>query len=103
MTQIATLDLPIIIGFSLIGYLVINFLNSEKLVQYQRFFVYGSLLIALVVFSLPVVRQLKLPLFMLWILISIAPTIANSKESARNLFIVWTVSIAILILSLIHI
>jgi len=80
MTQIATLDLPIIIGFSLIGYLVINFLNSEKLVQYQRFFVYGSLLIALVVFSLPVVRQLKLPLFMLWILISIAPTIANSKE-----------------------
>ena len=98
MTQIATLDLPIIIGFSLIGYLVINFLNSEKLVQYQRFFVYGSLLIALVVFSLPVVRQLKLPLFMLWILISIAPTIANSKESARNLFIVWTVSIAILIL-----
>ena len=42
MTQIATLDLPIIIGFSLIGYLVINFLNSEKLVQYQSCLLYTS-------------------------------------------------------------
>ena len=98
LSQITTLDLPVILGFSAIGYLVINYLNSEKLMQYQRYFVYGSLIIAVVVFSLPVIRQLKLLFFLLWILISVAPTIANSKESARSLFIVWSVAITILIL-----
>ena len=98
VSQITTLDLPVILGFSVIGYLVINYLNSEKLIQYQRYFIYGSLIIAVVVFSLPVLRQLKLLFFLLWILISVAPTIANSKESARSLFIVWSVAITILIL-----
>ena len=98
LSQITTLDLPVILGFSAIGYLVINYLNSEKLIQYQRYFVYVSLIIAVVVFSLPVLRQLKLLFFLLWILISVAPTIANSKESARSLFIVWSVAITILIL-----
>ena len=98
LSQITTIDLPVILGFSAIGYLVINYLNSEKLMQYQRYFVYGSLIIAVVVFSLPVLRQLKLLFFLLWILISVAPTIANSKESARSLFIVWSVAITILIL-----
>jgi general L-amino acid transport system permease protein len=98
LSQITTLDLPVILGFSALGYLVINYLNSEKLMQYQRYFVYGSLIIAVVVFSLPVLRQLKLLFFLLWILISVAPTIANSKESARSLFIVWSVAITILIL-----
>ena len=98
LSQITTLDLPVILGFSAIGYFVINYLNSEKLMQYQRYFVYGSLIIAVVVFSLPVLRQLKLLFFLLWILISVAPTIANSKESARSLFIVWSVAITILIL-----
>ena len=98
ITQIATLDLPVVVGFSIIGYLVINYLNSDRLIQYQRYFTYSSLVVAIVVFSLPVIRQLKLLFFLLWILISVAPTIANSKESSRNLFIVWTVSIAILIL-----
>ena len=98
LSQITTLDLPVILGFSAIGYLVINYLNSEKLMQYQRYFVYGSLIISVVVFSLPVLRQLKLLFFLLWILISVAPTIANSKESARSLFIVWSVAITILIL-----
>ena len=98
LSQITTLDMPVILGFSAIGYLVINYLNSEKLIQYQRYFVYGSLIIAVVIFSLPVLRQLKLLFFLLWILISVAPTIANSKESARSLFIVWSVAITILIL-----
>ena len=98
LSQITTVDLPVILGFSAIGYFVINYLNSEKLMQYQRNFVYGSLIIAVVVFSLPVLRQLKLLFFLLWILISVAPTIANSKESARSLFIVWSVAITILIL-----
>lgn len=98
LSQITTVDFPVILGFSAIGYLVINYLNSEKLMQYQRYFVYGSLIIAVVVFSLPVLRQLKLLFFLLWILISVAPTIANSKESARSLFIVWSVAITILIL-----
>jgi general L-amino acid transport system permease protein len=98
LTQIATLDLPVILGFSVVGYLVINYLNSEKLMPYQRYFVYGSLLISVIVFTLPVLGQLKLLFFLLWILISVAPTVANSKESARSLFIVWTVAIAILIL-----
>lgn len=98
LSQITTLDLPVILGFSAIGYLVINYLNSEKLMQYQRYFVYGSLIISVVVFSLPVLKQLKLLFFLLWILISVAPTIANSKESARSLFIVWSVAITILIL-----
>ena len=98
LSQITTVDLPVILGFSALGYLVINYLNSEKLMQYQRYSVYGSLIIAVVVFSLPVLRQLKLLFFLLWILISVAPTIANSKESARSLFIVWSVAITILIL-----
>jgi len=98
LTQIASVDLPIIIGFSLLGFLIINYLNTEKLVKFQSYFLYGALVIAVVGFTLPVLRQVKILLFFLWILVSVSPSIANSKEAKKNLFITWTVAVAILIL-----
>jgi len=98
LTQIASVDLPIIIGFSLLGFLIINYLNTEKLVKFQSYFLYGALVIAVVGFTLPVLRQVKILLFFLWILVSVYPSIANSKEAKKNLFITWTVAVAILIL-----
>ena len=98
MGQIASIDLPLIIGFSLVGYLAINYLNTESLAKYQRYIVYGTLLLSVVVYTLPVMRQVKLLLFLFWILVTVAPTVANSKETARSLFITWTVATAIIVL-----
>ena len=98
MSNILTLDIPIAVGFSLLGILAIRMLNNEKIVPYQRFITYGMLVLTIVIFFLPVLRQLKILFFITWLLISVAPTIANSKESAKNLSIVWSVTVFILIL-----
>ena len=98
MSNILTLDIPIAVGFSVLGILAIRMLNNEKIVPYQRYITYGMLVLTIVIFFLPVLRQLKILFFITWLLISVAPTIANSKESAKNLSIVWSVIVFILIL-----
>ena len=98
MSNILTLDLPLAVGFSVLGILAIRTLNNEKIVQYQQYVTYGMLVLTVVIFLLPVLRQLKILFFITWLLVSVAPTIANSKESAKNLSIVWSVSVFILIL-----
>ena len=98
MSNILTLDIPIAVGFSVLGILAIRMLNNEKIVPYQRYITYGMLVLTIVIFFLPVLRQLKILFFITWLLISVAPTIANSKESAKNLSIVWSVTVSILIL-----
>jgi general L-amino acid transport system permease protein len=98
MSNILTLDIPIAVGFSVLGVLAIRMLNNEKIVPYQRYITYGMLVLTIVIFFLPVLRQLKILFFITWLLISVAPTIANSKESAKNLSIVWSVTVFILIL-----
>ena len=98
MSNIQTLDIPIAVGFSVLGILAIRMLNNEKIAPYQRFITYGMLVLTIVIFFLPVLRQLKILFFITWLLISVAPTIANSKESAKNLSIVWSVTVFILIL-----
>jgi len=98
MSNILTLDLPIAVGFSVLGILAIRTLNNKKIVPYQKYVTYGMLVLTVVIFFLPVLRQLKILFFITWLLVSVAPTIANSKESAKNLSIVWSVSVFILIL-----
>lgn len=98
MSNILTLDIPIAVTFSILGILAIKTLNSEKIVPYQRYITYGMLVLSVVIFFLPVLRQLKILFFITWLLVSVAPTIANSKESAKNLSIVWSVTVFILIL-----
>ena len=98
MSNILTQDLPIAVAFSLLGIVAIKTLNSDKVIPYQKYVTYGMLALTAVVFFLPVLRQLKLLFLITWLLVSIAPTVANSKESARNLSIVWTVTVFILIL-----
>ncbi|MDA9635973.1 amino acid ABC transporter permease [bacterium] len=98
MSNILTLDIPIAVTFSILGILAIRTLNSEKIVPYQRYITYGMLVLSVVIFFLPVLRQLKILFFITWLLVSVAPTIANSKESAKNLSIVWSVTVFILIL-----
>ena len=98
MSNILTLDIPIAVTFSILGILAIRTLNSEKLVPYQRYITYGMLVLSIVIFFLPVLRQLKILFFITWLLVSVAPTIANSKESAKNLSIVWSVTVFILVL-----
>ena len=98
MSNILTLDIPIAVGFSVLCILAIRMLNNEKIVPYQRYITYGMLVLTIVIFFLPVLRQLKILFFITWLLISVAPTIANSKESAKNLSIVWSVTVFILIL-----
>ncbi len=98
MSNILTLDIPIAVTFSILGILAIRLLNSEKIVPYQRYITYGMLVLSVVLFFLPVLRQLKILFFITWLLVSVAPTIANSKESVKNLSIVWSVTVFILIL-----
>jgi general L-amino acid transport system permease protein len=98
MSNILMLDIPIAVTFSILGILAIRTLNSEKIVPYQRYITYGMLVLSVVIFFLPVLRQLKILFFITWLLVSVAPTIANSKESAKNLSIVWSVTVFILIL-----
>ena len=98
VSNILTQDIPIAVAFSLLGIVAIKTLNSDKVIPYQKYVTYGMLALTAVVFFLPVLRQLKLLFLITWLLVSIAPTVANSKESARNLSIVWTVTVFILIL-----
>jgi general L-amino acid transport system permease protein len=98
MSNILTLDIPIAVTFSILGILAIRTLSSEKIVPYQRYITYGMLVLSIVIFFLPVLRQLKILFFITWLLVSVAPTIANSKESAKNLSIVWSVTVFILVL-----
>ena len=98
MSNILTLDIPIAVTFSILGILAIRTLNSEKIVPFQRYITYGMLVLSIVIFFLPVLRQLKILFFITWLLVSVAPTIANSKESAKNLSIVWSVTVFILVL-----
>ena len=98
MSNILTQDIPIAVAFSFLGIVAIKTLNSDKVIPYQKYVTYGMLALTAVVFFLPVLRQLKLLFLITWLLVSIAPTVANSKESARNLSIVWTVTVFILIL-----
>ena len=98
MSNILTLDIPIAVAFSILGILAIRTLSSEKILPYQRYITYGMLVLSVVMFFLPVLRQLKILFFITWLLVSVAPTIANSKESAKNLSIVWSVTVFILIL-----
>ena len=98
MSNILTLDIPIAVTFSILGMLAIRTLNNEKIVPYQRYITYGMLVLSIVIFFLPVLRQLKILFFITWLLVSVAPTIANSKESAKNLSIVWSVTVFILVL-----
>ena len=98
MSNILTQDIPIAVAFSLLGIVAIKTLNTDKVIPYQKYVTYGMLALTAVVFFLPVLRQLKLLFLITWLLVSIAPTVANSKESARNLSIVWTVTVFILIL-----
>ena len=98
MSNILTLDIPIAVTFSILGILAIRTLNSQKIVPYQRYITYGMLVLSIVIFFLPVLRQLKILFFITWLLVSVAPTIANSKESAKNLSIVWSVTVFILVL-----
>ena len=98
MSNILTQDIPIAVAFSLLGIVAIKTLNSDKVIPYQKYVTYGMLALTAVVFFLPVLRQLKLLFLITWMLVSIAPTVASSKESARNLSIVWTVTVFILIL-----
>jgi general L-amino acid transport system permease protein len=98
MSNILTLDIPIAVTFSILGILAIRTLNNEKIVPYQRYITYGMLVLSIVIFFLPVLRQLKILFFITWLLVSVAPTIANSKESAKNLSIVWSVTVFILVL-----
>jgi general L-amino acid transport system permease protein len=98
MSNILTLDIPIAAAFSILGILAIRTLSSEKIVPYQRYITYGMLVLSIVIFFLPVLRQLKILFFITWLLVSVAPTIANSKESAKNLSIVWSVTVFILVL-----
>jgi general L-amino acid transport system permease protein len=98
MSNILTLDIPIAVTFSILGILAIRTLNSEKIVPYQKYITYGMLVLSIVIFFLPVLRQLKILFFITWLLVSVAPTIANSKESAKNLSIVWSVTVFILVL-----
>ena len=97
ISNVLTLDLPLSIGFSIIGIIAIRTLKSPKIVPYQRIIRYGLLFLSVVILFTPVLRQLKILFFITWILISIAPTIANSKESVKNLSIVWTAAVVILI------
>lgn len=98
MSNILTLDIPIAVTFSILGILAIRTLNSEKIVPFQRYITYGMLVLSVVILFLPVLRQLKILFFITWLLVSVAPTIANSKESAKNLSIVWSVTVFILVL-----
>lgn len=98
MSNILTLDIPIAVTFSILGILAIRTLNSEKIVPFQRYITYGMLVLSVVILFLPVLIQLKILFFITWLLVSVAPTIANSKESAKNLSIVWSVTVFILVL-----
>ncbi len=97
LISIYSIDLPMLVLAIVLGYVSIFVLSKDRFKDYQRYYFYFSLLLFLLTFFLPVLRQLKIILFLYFLLVSVSPYISSSKENSKNLLIVWSLSIAIIL------
>jgi len=97
LISIYSIDLPMLVLAIVLGYVSIFVLSKDRFRDYQRYYFYFSLLLFLLTFFLPVLRQLKIILFLYFLLVTVSPYISSSKENSKNLLIVWSISIAIIL------
>ena len=97
LISIYSIDLPMLVLAIVLGYVSIYVLSKDRFRDYQRYYFYFSLLLFLLTFFLPVLRQLKIILFLYFLLVTVSPYISSSKENSKNLLIVWSISIAIIL------
>ncbi len=97
LVSIYSIDLPLIAVGVVLGYISLFILNQEKNKKYQKYFFYITLAIFFVSLFLPILRQLKIIFFLYFLLTSVSPYISNTKENSKNLLIIWTLSISIIL------
>jgi len=97
LVSIYSIDLPMVAVGLVLGYISLFIFNQEKNKKYQKYFFYLTLALFLVSLFLPILRQLKIIFFLYFILTSLSPYISNTKENSKNLLIVWTLSISIIL------
>ncbi len=96
LNTVFSADIPSILVFGIIGFLIIRFSDNESVGVYRTPINIGFLVLSIVVFLLPLVFIFKATMVLLLLLLVVSPAIATTKEGKRQLFIVWVVSLFVL-------
>ena len=86
LNTVFSADIPSILVFGIIGFLIIRFSDNESVGVYRTPINIGFLVLSIVVFLLPLVFIFKATMVLLLLLLVVSPAIATTKEGKRQLF-----------------
>ena len=89
-------DIPGVLIFSVIGFLIIQYITDERFSKYRNYLAIGFFVTTAAILFLRIPFLFKVLTFSVVLLLLVAPAIANTKEGKRQLLIVWLVVIAVL-------
>ena len=89
-------DIPGVLIFSVIGFLIIQYITDERFSKYRNYLAAGFFATTAAILFLRIPFLFKVLTFSVVLLLLVAPAIANTKEGKRQLLIVWLVVIAVL-------
>jgi len=89
-------DIPGVLIFWIIGYLIIRYITNEKFMRYKNYLSISFLLITASILFLRIPFLFKVLTFSVVLLLLVAPAIANTSEGKKNLLIIWVVAIAVI-------
>lgn len=93
--RVVTVNLPITVGFIIIGGAIIGFLSNPELRERGRLISGALLIIALGSWAFPMLIKVRLLLLLLAVFALAAPTFAGDKAARRRYLIVWGGTVAI--------
>ena len=89
-------DIPGVLIFWTIGYLIIRYITNNKFLKYKNYLSAGFLLATASILFLRIPFLFKVLTFSVVLLLLVAPAIANTDEGKKNLLIIWVVAVAVL-------
>ena len=95
LNKVFTNDVPGVLIFWTIGFLIIRYITNEKFMQYRNYLTSGFLLVTASILFLRIPFLFKVLTFSVVLLLLVAPAIANTAEGKRNLLLIWIVAIAV--------
>ena len=96
LDKVFTNDVPGVLIFWAIGFLIIRYITNEKFMQYRNYLTFGFLLVTASILFLRIPFLFKVLTFSVVLLLLVAPAIANTDEGKRNLLLIWIVAIAVI-------
>ena len=86
-------DIPVFIGFLLVGVLTIYFINNKIVEKFYGYYLGLLVIVTLASLFLKVILLVKAGLLLLLLFSVIIPAVSTSAKGKRNLTIVWIVSL----------